>query len=74
MLSAINPATLRKRLDQDIKFSHEDLKSDFNGFIAHATNISESFERIDSGPQKSRNSEKNKSKTRKDKGKNSHVG
>ena len=63
VLSAIRPAQLRTRLEQDIAFSHNDLKANFDGFMAHALDVSAAFEKIDFGNPKSSKPENRKSPT-----------
>lgn len=54
VLSVIKPASLRERLEQDIGFSHSHLKNDYTGFMRHATDLSDAFERVDTGPPRAR--------------------
>lgn len=55
---------LRSRLEQDIAFSHHHLKADFQGFMTHALEVSEAFEKVDSGPSRSRKFDKESEKTK----------
>lgn len=71
VLMAIRPAQLRNRLENDIKFAKAKLKSDFKGFMKHAIELSDCFEKLDNGPPKARKTNKEGEKTAKDNG-NSH--
>lgn len=74
VLSVIRPAELRTRLEQDIAFSHNHLNADFAGFMKHALDVSETFEKVDSGPQWSHKSDREGEKPKKDRGGGGHVG
>ena len=71
VLSAIRPAQLRTRLEQDIAFSNNDLKANFDGFMAHALDVSAAFEKVDCGNPKSSKPEKDDAKPKKT---GSHAG
>ena len=74
VLSAIRPAQLRTRLEQDLGFSHIDLKANFSGFMTHAIAVSEAFEKVDNGPQRPRKSDREGDKIKKDSGGGAHIG
>ena len=74
VLSAIKPKQLKSRLEDDFRLSHANLKSDFPGFMKHAIELSVAFEKIDSGPPKSRQSEKDSEKPKKDNSSGSRTG
>lgn len=73
-LSAIHPAQLRKPLKQDLGFSHIELKVNFSGFIKHAIAVSEAFKKVNNGPARSRKSEREGEKTKKNTADSSCVG
>jgi len=74
VISAVKPAQLRTRLEQDIAFSHHDLRADFTGFMKHAIDLSSAFQRVDNGPLKSRKGDKDLPKSKKDVADGSTVG
>ncbi len=48
VLATIRPASLRKRLEYDMRLSKSSsLKIDFRGFMDHATKLSEAFQLVD---------------------------
>lgn len=51
-ISAIRPAKVRSRLEQDLGFAHYHLTADFTGFMQHAFRVSQAFEILDVGPRK----------------------
>lgn len=64
VLSAVKPVRLRSRLEQDLAFFYHHLKADFNWFINHALEVSQAFEKVDSGPPRSHKSDKKAAKTK----------
>ena len=74
VLSVIKPASLRERLEQDIGFSHSHLKNDYTGFMRHATDLSDAFERVDTGPPRARKHDRgdHRGKNEKSTGQNSN--
>lgn len=61
----IRAVQLRTRHEQDIGFSHKDLTAGFAGFMKHAIDVLEAFEKADGGPSKSRKSNRHGEKTKK---------
>lgn len=74
VLSFIRPAKVQTRFEQDISFSHNHLKVDFAGFMKHTIDVSEAFEKVDSGPPRSCESNREGEKTKKDGGGGGHAG
>ena len=60
VLSAIRPTSLQSRLDSDLQFSHHDLRKNFQGFLKHATRLSEAFQLLDNGKPSSQSSPSSK--------------
>lgn len=58
VVSVVRPAQLRTGLEQDLGFSHNDLKANFDGLMAHAPDVSVAFEKVYSDSPKSHKSEK----------------
>lgn len=65
VFSAVRPSQLRTRPEQDLEFSHHDLRANFDGFMAHAPDVSAAFEKADSGNPKSHELEKDSLKGKK---------
>ena len=58
VLSAVKPRSLYDRLDSDIQFAYNDLRKDFKGFMKHAMDLSDAFQKLDVGPRREDKSKK----------------